>query len=397
MFFHNFKYSLKTLIRNKILIFWTFAFPLILATFFNMAFSDIESSEKLDVIKIAVVDNEEFLHSQVYKKVLSELSNEENEDRLFDIEYVDESEAKRLLENKDIRGYLLMEDGPHVVVHSNGIDETVFEYTIEQIEESTAISEVLLTKELATLDADTLSSSEKMSRFYEDFYAKLAASLEEESVSLIDESSPNLSYTMIEFYTLIAMTCLYGGILGVFALNQRLADMSSKGKRVAVSPFSKANLVLSTVLASYLIQLFGVGLLFVYTIFGLGVDYGSEMFFVLLLTTVGSLAGLCLGVFLAAVFKTSEDTKTGIIIAVTMFGCFLAGMMGITMKYIIDVNAPILNMINPANMITDGFYSLYYYGTGERFYFNLTSLLIFSAIMISISMVSLRRKKYDSI
>lgn len=255
----------------------------------------------------------------------------------------------------------------------------------------------MLTKELATLDADTLSSSEKMSRFYEDFYAKLAASLEEESVSLIDESSPNLSYTMIEFYTLIAMTCLYGGILGVFALNQRLADMSSKGKRVAVSPFSKANLVLSTVLASYLIQLFGVGLLFVYTIFGLGVDYGSEMFFVLLLTTVGSLAGLCLGVFLAAVFKTSEDTKTGIIIAVTMFGCFLAGMMGITMKYIIDVNAPILNMINPANMITDGFYSLYYYGAGERFYFNLTSLLIFSAIMTGISMVSLRRKKYDSI
>ncbi len=82
MFFHNFKYSLKTLIRNKILIFWTFAFPLILATFFNMAFSDIESSEKLDVIKIAVVDNEEFLHSQIYEKVLSELSNEENEDRL---------------------------------------------------------------------------------------------------------------------------------------------------------------------------------------------------------------------------------------------------------------------------------------------------------------------------
>ena len=104
-----------------------------------MAFSDIESSEKLDVIKIAVVDNEEFLHSQVYERVLSELSNEENEDRLFDIEYVDESDAKKLLENKDISGYLLMEDGPHVVVHSNGIDETVFEYTIEKIEESTAI------------------------------------------------------------------------------------------------------------------------------------------------------------------------------------------------------------------------------------------------------------------
>ena len=34
MFIHNFKYSLKTLFRNKALIFWTFAFPIILGTFF---------------------------------------------------------------------------------------------------------------------------------------------------------------------------------------------------------------------------------------------------------------------------------------------------------------------------------------------------------------------------
>lgn len=80
-----------------------------------------------------------------------------------------------------------------------------------------------------------------------------------------------------------------------------------------------------------------------------------------------------------------------------MFGCFLSGMMGITMKYIVDKNVPILNKINPANMITDGFYSLYYYDTLDRFYFNLGSLLVFSCIMILVSYISLRRQKYDSI
>ena len=49
MFIHNFKYILKALFKNKMLIFWTFAFPIILGTFFNMAFSNIENSEKLDV------------------------------------------------------------------------------------------------------------------------------------------------------------------------------------------------------------------------------------------------------------------------------------------------------------------------------------------------------------
>ncbi len=67
------------------------------------------------------------------------------------------------------------------------------------------------------------------------------------------------------------------------------------------------------------------------------------------------------------------------------------------MKYVIDKNVSILNKINPANMITDGLYSLYYYDTLDRFYFNIISLLIFSAFMIFISYKGLRRQKYDSI
>lgn len=72
-------------------------------------------------------------------------------------------------------------------------------------------------------------------------------------------------------------------------------------------------------------------------------------------------------------------------------------MMGITMKYIVDKNVPIINKLNPPSMITDGFYSLYYYDTLNRYLFNITSLLIFSGIMILISYFGLRRQKYDSI
>jgi len=67
------------------------------------------------------------------------------------------------------------------------------------------------------------------------------------------------------------------------------------------------------------------------------------------------------------------------------------------MKYIIDKNVPIVNKLNPASMITDGFYSLYYYDTLDRYLFNIASLLIFSGIMILISYFGLGRQKYDSI
>ena len=181
------------------------------------------------------------------------------------------------------------------------------------------------------------------------------------------------------------------------SINKCLANMSSVGKRVAVSALSKLKIVLSSLLASYIVQLVGLFLLLIFTIFVLKVDYGPHIFKVILLSVVGSLAGLSLGLMLGAVFKVKENTKLGLVISFTMLGCFLSGMMGITMKYMVDKNVPIVNKLNPANMITDGFYSLYYYDTFNRFYFNIASLLIFAFLMIFIAFISLRRERYDNI
>ena len=70
MFIHNLKYTIKTLFKNKVLIFWTFAFPIILGVFFNMAFSNIEKDETLQIFDIAVVDNDEFEEQKIYKQAI---------------------------------------------------------------------------------------------------------------------------------------------------------------------------------------------------------------------------------------------------------------------------------------------------------------------------------------
>lgn len=393
MFFHNFKYALKTLFRDKMLIFWTYAFPIVLGTFFYMAFSDIENSEKLDIIKIAVVENEEFSDSDVWKQSFQALSNADSEERLFDTRYVSEEEAKKLLSEKEISGYFMLSDGePKVAVASDGINETVLKYVTEEIAQTEEV-----VRNVAEYKLQSADPNQNMTVFYVQLFAEVMEITRSETQSIRDISGENLSYTMIEFYTLIAMTCLYGGLLGMVAVNQNLANMSNKGKRVGVSPVSKIKMVLGSVSAGYITQLIGMAILFLYTIFVLKVDYGSNLPLIVLLTLCGCLAGLSMGVAIAVLVKASENTKTGIIIAVTMTGCFLSGMMGITMKYIIDKNIPILNRVNPANMITDGLYALYYYDTTDRFFLNAASLLIFSFIMIAISVSGLRRQRYDSI
>ena len=391
MFFHNFKYTFKVLFKNKMLIFWTFAFPIILGTFFNMAFSDIENSEKLDIIPIAIVSNESFESNSVLKETFRYLSDEDSEAQLFSTKYTNEEEAKSLLEEGDISGYLIIVDTPKVVVSTNGINETVFKSVVDEVNQNSQLIDAIAK---GNIEKELKNNS---SINPEEIYKNAIELVQKEKANIKNISSSNLSYTMIEFYTLIAMACLYGGILGTVAINQSLANMSNTGKRVSVSPTKKRNIIFSSVLAGYLTQLIGLVLLFLYTIFVLKVDYGTHFPEIVVLSLLGSLAGLSLGIVVACLIKSNEDLKVGIMISVTMLGCFLSGMMGITMKYIVDKNIPIVNKINPVNMITDGFYSLYYYDTFDRFYGNIIGLFLFSALCISISIWSIRRQKYDSI
>ena len=293
---------------------------------------------------------------------------------------------------------ILEENKPKVVVTTSGINETILKYVTEEISQSEEIMKNIAEEKIQKyMETMPIKDTQNITSLYEKIYKEVLEMTQNQEAKIKNISNSNLSYTMIEFYTLIAMTCLYGGILGMVAINQNLANMSNNGKRIAVSPTSKGKVILSSTLASYIAQLVGLALLFIYTIFVLKVDYGTKLPQIILLGIVGSFAGLTMGLAIATILKSNENVKTGIIVSVTMLGCFLSGMMGITMKYIIDKNVPIVNKINPASMITDGFYALYYYDTLDRYFLNIVSLLVFALIMMVISYLSLRRQKYDSI
>ena len=394
MFINNFKYSFKVLIRNKGLIFWTFAFPILLGLFFYLSFSDIENKEKFKQIDIAVIENKEFQNDEFYKEAIKELSDKNNSSRIFNTKYVSKKEAEEKLKNKKISGYLeFTNDNVNITINSSGVNETIIKYVVSELKSDKKIMNDLVRREVIKSQNN---SYDKIIN-YEEIYNNVIKILNENNVKLNNISNKNLSYTMIEYYTLIAMACLYGSMLSMYITNFKLANMNSVGKRTSLSPTSKTKLLLSSLLSSYLVQLIGLTLLFIFTIFVIKVDYGNNLPLVIALSLVGSLSGLTLGVFVASKFKVSEGSKTGILISVIMLGSFLSGMMGITMKYVIDKNIPIINKLNPVNMITDGLYSLYYYNTLDRYYFNIISLVIFSIIMMILSINSLRRQKYDSI
>lgn len=385
MFFHKFKYSLLYLLRNKALIFWTFAFPIVLASFFKMAFSNIEKEETLNVSNIAIVNNDDFKNNEIYKETFSSLSRD-NDDKLFDIKYTNETEALDLLNSGDIIGYLILDGNePRVVIKSNGIYQTILTSVVEEIEVNTSLVNTYVIEDLKKYQSINISEiKEKVNEIMNT------------DASVNDISGKKMSYTMIEYYTVIALACLYGGLLSIAAINKEQANIDNVGKRNNVAPVKKSKLVFASLCASFVTELIGVSLLLLYTIFVLKVDYGSTIPYLILSTIVGSLSGLSLGLFIGCL-KVKDGAKTGIMIAISMICCFFSGMMGITMKYIMDTYVPVSSYINPAAMLTDSFYCLYYYGGGMRYFTDILLMFLFSLVLILLSINTMRRVKYDSI
>lgn len=392
MFFHNFKYTFKVLIRDRALIFWTIFWPLILGTMFYLAFSNIGEAEKLSTINLGIINDKSYLEDKTLVTTLDQLSDKDSDNYMFDISYGDLEEQKQLLEDKEIDGYIYFDDEDvKIVVKENGINQTIIKYVIDQVFEYER-----LTTDIINYNVESAMSSGNqvdINKIYNDVIEKLSSDKEYTN----NISKQNMNYMVIEFYTLIAMTCLFGAMMTTSVISNYLANINKKGARLTLAPVNRLSLLLGGLLATFIVQALAIGIILFYTNVILGVDYGNRFDLIVLLSFTGCLAGNSLGLATGSMTFKNENTRQGIVMAVTMLGCFFSGMMGVTMKYVIDKNIPFINIINPASMITDGFYSLYYYDTLSRFYFDIMSLIIFSSVLLIISYFLMRRKKYDSI
>lgn len=382
MAFHNVKYNLKALFKNKGLIFWSFAFPIIMATLFNMAFGNWEESEKFTSINIGIVTNEYFDNNIIAKNVFNSLSDDDN--KIFNITYASKDEVTNLLIDKKIEGIIEYTDSnPNIIINSNSVSSTIIKSVVDEIETNN------------TIFSDLIKSGKYASNDMEEQVNKIIERINSTTINTKDISVKKLDIAVIEYYSLLAMTCLYGGFIAMSAISNSLASASNRGKRVAISPIKKSMAILSSLCASFIVQLIGALLLLIY-INIIGVNLHTNLISLFIITILGVLSGISIGLIVSVMINKSEDTKLGIIIAISMALSVLSGMTGVSLKYVIDSKIPFINKINPAAMITDGLYAVYYENSA-RFLNNIISLIIFISLLIVISILYMRRKKYDNI
>lgn len=380
MFKHIFITRLKCLIRDKQLIFWTLIFPIVLATLFKIAFANLSSSEAFKAIDIAVVNNQDYDKNQGFKRTIEQVSKD-GSDKLFNVTFTEEKNAEELLKNSKIAGYIYLNPEINLVVKSSGLTQTVIKTFLDNYKESESTIGTIVKANPKAMGTDLIKDAST----YKEYTKEISSS----------RGVPNtiLNY----FYTLIAMACLYGGFFGLKEITDIQGDLSKRAARINMAPVHKMKVFLSGLSAAFLIQFTEILILLGYVYFALKVDFGNQLPYILLLSFVGCATGVSLGTMVSALVKKNEGIKVAILITTSMIGSFLAGMQYANMKYIVEKNVPILAYINPATLITDGFYTLYYYNTHERFFINISILTVLSIVFCLITYFIIRRQKYASL
>ena len=375
MFLFNYRYRLKCIFRDRQLMFWTFLFPVLLATLFNLAFSNLSSSDNFLKVNVAVVQNQALDQNPVFTEAI------DGADDLFVVQYTTKSAAEALLNDNQIDGYIIFDSKLNLVVSQSGLNQTIIREFLDDFVQSSATIVTIITTNPTALDGGILAG----------------VSSRNEYLTAVSASQSNPDPVVNYFYALIAMTCLYGGFLGVKEVVAIQADLSAVGARINLAPTNKLTVFLSSMLAATTVQLLELLILLAFLIGVLGINFGDQLGYIALTCLAGSLTGVTFGACIGSIIKKGEGLKIGILIGSTMTMSFLAGMMSADIKYLVMTRVPILGYLNPASLITDSFYALYYYNTHTQFFTNILLLCGFTLLFSTVTYLVLRRQKYASL
>ncbi|MGM0213589.1 ABC transporter permease [Enterococcus sp. AZ109] len=377
MFIRLMIYRIKVLLQNRTLLFWTFAFPVVLGLLFNLAFGGLDDVGSLETTEVGIVSTDE-QKTDMFVEVLASIENDG--EPVYQEERLTKQEAITQLADDEIAGYYeITPEDISLSVSQNGIPQTVLKEFLNQYIQRTAEFEALIASgsvQPQDLSEDTFSDTEFVTESHE---------------------SSNYSIKSFYFFTLVAMGIMYGFMWGLRNANDQQANQSSNGIRLCIMPKNKLMVATANLLASFLLFYLQSMLILAVFRFVYQVDFGNRWLYILLVYAVASLATLSFGTLVGNLFsKWDFHQKISLGVGISMAMSFFAGMMGTqTLKHWIDVNLPLLGRINLVNLISDSLYQLFYYQSLKPFYQNMIWLTGFAVVFMLVSYYFERKVQYD--
>lgn len=393
---NTFKYTLLFLTRERHVLIWALAFPLILATMFYLMFANLDEVYDLAPIPTALITDTNYEDAEGFSEFINAVSEGSENEAYLDITEVNSVEkANELLLNNEIDGY--------ITVSSEGQPRYLIGSQVESVDSTRSINRTLVKNlldayiqnksaliDIGEADSAHLAYSEIINSTYD------RVSFTEEIQVTANDPKQNVRF----FYALLGFSAIMAANIGLVTIALVQPNTSLLGARRNVAGIPKFSVLASTLLASWFASFVCLLIAFIYIRFVLGVDFGGHDAACILALAVSGLVSTTLGAFVGAIPKLKEGAKASIMTGISCFMALYAGLYGVPSQQLADDlarTAPLVQMLNPARQVSDAFYSLFYYTTYDRFVETLIILLAIAAIFFAAAAVLVRRHRYASI
>lgn len=378
------KTTVVTLLRTPSVLIWMLAFPVLMSTVFLFMFSGMRNDGTVDPVAVAVVADDAWAASP-FSEVVEGLSGEGEDGLLDPVEVGGPDEAAALLSSGDVAGIYSMGEGgdPVLTVASSPAASSDVALVVRQsILESVANAYVRageLVAAVGEIDPVALADPSSVSR-------ALGLTMGVDRVSLTwSEPDEGVRY----LYALLGMAALMASQAGVISVCALQPGLSSLGARRSASGTPRGRMLLGAVLGAWLVASACLAVAFGYQRVVVGIDFAGRDGLCLAAVALASLLATSIGALAGSLpLRADASARTGLLTALTCLLSLFAGLYGTFAMDLADWLArvaPWTSWANPARLVCDLFYSLYYYDSLVPFALRAAACAALSLVLLAVA------------
>lgn len=410
--------SLKTNLRDKSSLFWLIIFPIALATMFNGVFGGLDQAMSITPVSVAVVEDTNWKNATGASTLITALSGATSDAKTsksssesiagdidLDVQLLDSTsvesvaQAKQNMSDGKVDGYLSADNDGRLSLTLSS--DTVTAANNDTQEAGLSISLAALSN---VLDQYNRTSATVLAVLQDNPNAAITRTFWN-GISTATSGTHEVSLTNFKpdvmaryYYALLGMSCLIAMSYMIYTVTSAQANLSALGIRRTVAPLGRAKQLIAGFLAGWLCSCVCLLIALAYIRYGCDIEVGGREPLAALAVVVASFMTCSLGTMIGAIPKLATGVKQGMSTAIACTLSLFSGLYGgfaMEMSDWISRNAPLLADINPAQQVTNLFYSLMYYDSYQPFIRTCAILLAMSAVFLTAGVIMLRRQRYE--
>ena len=404
LFFH----TVRMLVRQRDVIIWVVAFPLVLASLFHVMFANFDDFYRADPVNCAVVADENYHATRAvfFREMLQQVSAEGDDQILSVHEVANADEARDLVLSGDAAAVVEV-DGeglPSMTVSplaSDTLDESIVRAVLDRYRQ---LYEEMKRAFMAQADAADLQgepTDEQLAAFAQApgidqaVQAFMTGAPDTRQVDVLRVAS---SGTVRYYYALMGFAALMSITVAIHSVAAVRANTSAVGARRQVSGASTTRQLAVSMAASFVVVFACLLLAFAYMRVVLGVEFGGREALAVVAIAACALMSVGFGAALGALPGMPVAGKVGLATGITCLCALFAGLYGEPAMQLADQvsqTAPWAQLINPAAQAANAFYDLTYYDSLAPFFATVGVLVAMAAVFFVVAALLMRGHNYE--